>query len=543
MRAKRFLLPALVLLLSMSLGIFSQAGVPQLISFQGFLKDNLGNPLDGTFSIQFSIYNAQTGGSLIWSEARSVNVDSGAFSIYLGEVTELTESAFSDSGRYLGVTVESDPEMSRTRMTTSPYAYRIATVDGSISQKLVLDDSNNTRVELGVGSNILRVYDEDGWLRVRLSIDSTPAKDGRGLDGGGAISFFPAGVAKRGEEHKLYDGSVAGGGLIRLGESEQGAGEINVYDTAGNEIARMTSTDKDAGAYYTYWTDGTVLTLQGQSADTGGYVANHGTNGNRSAALTSIVGLPGHGAVGTFDTLGNTRAGMFTDGGADGHFFLYNHFGTTTVEMSNYGNETESEGGFVHVRGPNGNLNAAMWFLNGWPNNGFIDVFDSLGQNQAGMYVDTAGNGVIFADQKNFRIDNPNDPETEIWYASLEGPEAGTYFRGTAKLESGRAVVQFPEHFTVVASPVGMTVQVVPLSAKSLGMAVTEKTAEYIVVEELNNGTGSYSFDFTVSAVRKGYEDYKVIRSKQQGPSLDKSLKGKPVELVGPRTPVNESNR
>jgi hypothetical protein len=231
---------------------------------------------------------------------------------------------------------------------------------------------------------------------------------------------------------------------------------------------------------------------------------------------------------------------MFTDAGADGHFYMTNHQNQSTIEMSNLGDAVNSESGFIHVFGPNGNLNAAMWQLNGWPNNGFIDVFDSLGQNQAGMYVDTAGNGVIFADQKNFRIPNPLKPGTEIWYASLEGPEAGTYYRGTAKLENGRAIIYFPDHFTVVASPQGMTVQVVPLSVDSKGLAVTEKAADHIIVQELLGGTGSYSFDFTISAVRKGHENYQVIRDAGALPDVSKSVKLTKPEMVGPKHPVNE---
>ena len=54
--------------------------------------------------------------------------------------------------------------------------------------------------------------------------------------------------------------------------------------------------------------------------------------------------------------------------------------------------------------------------------------------------------------------------------------------------------------------------QLTPLSAKSTGLAVVEKSVDRLVVRELGNGDGTYDFDYMVMAVRKGYEDYQVIR-------------------------------
>lgn len=45
---------------------------------------------------------------------------------------------------------------------------------------------------------------------------------------------------------------------------------------------------------------------------------------------------------------------------------------------------------------------------------------------------------------KSFRVPNPNDVKTDIWYASIEGPEAAAYLRGTARLNNGRAFIPFP---------------------------------------------------------------------------------------------------
>jgi hypothetical protein len=108
---------------------------------------------------------------------------------------------------------------------------------------------------------------------------------------------------------------------------------------------------------------------------------------------------------------------------------------------------------------------------------------------------------------------NPAQSGTEIWYTCPEGPEAAAYVRGTAQLQRGRAVVTLPDHFTIVANSEGMTVHLTPLSAESKGLAVVQKNHEEFVVRELDNGMGSYDFDYYVMAVRQGYEDYQVIRN------------------------------
>ena len=57
-----------------------------------------------------------------------------------------------------------------------------------------------------------------------------------------------------------------------------------------------------------------------------------------------------------------------------------------------------------------------------------------------------------------------------------------------------------------------MTVQLTPLSAESMGLAVVERDAGSMTIVELAGGQGNYDFDYLVIAVRKGYEDYEVVR-------------------------------
>ena len=168
-----------------------------------------------------------------------------------------------------------------------------------------------------------------------------------------------------------------------------------------------------------------------------------------------------------------------------------------------------------------------------YPDNGYVAVYNSSGGIRSGMYVSPEGLGVVFSDVKNFRMDHPTKANKEIWYASLEGPEAAAYERGTASLENGEIFVEFTEHFGLVGNPKTMTVILTPLSSETYGLAVVEKTASGFKVKELMGGKGNFQFDWEVKAVRKGYENFRVIRDANEI---------RPVQNDSVPTITNENN-
>lgn len=102
----------------------AHAAAPTMINYEGVLEDNLGNPIDGTVSIVFTIYDASTGGASLWTETQaSVAVSNGLFNVLLGAVTPLTPGVFTSDQRWLGVKVEADAEMTpRYRLASVGYA-------------------------------------------------------------------------------------------------------------------------------------------------------------------------------------------------------------------------------------------------------------------------------------------------------------------------------------------------------------------------------------------------------------------------------------
>ncbi len=113
--------------------------------------------------------------------------------------------------------------------------------------------------------------------------------------------------------------------------------------------------------------------------------------------------------------------------------------------------------------------------------------------------------------QKNFVQDHPTDPTREVVYVALEGGEASTYIRGTGTLVNGKAVIDLPEHFGLVTSQDGLTVQLTP-RGEWLQLYVVELSTGQLVVREAQSKNGQ--FDYFIQGVRKGHEHHQVIREK-----------------------------
>lgn len=107
---------------------------------------------------------------------------------------------------------------------------------------------------------------------------------------------------------------------------------------------------------------------------------------------------------------------------------------------------------------------------------------------------------------------HPEDPTKEIVYVAMEAPESAVMIRGTAKLIDGKAVIETPDYFRFVASDLGITVQFTPRSARSKGLAAIEVSKDRVVVAELMDGTGTYEFDYFITAKRRGFEAHEPVQ-------------------------------
>jgi hypothetical protein len=109
------------------LGTLSWADIPQLINYQGMLTDNAGNPLNEPRDLTFTIYDAPTSGTALWTETHTaVSIENGLFNVILGgATTPVPDYVFDQPERFLGIKVGTDSELTpRIQLTSVGYAYR-----------------------------------------------------------------------------------------------------------------------------------------------------------------------------------------------------------------------------------------------------------------------------------------------------------------------------------------------------------------------------------------------------------------------------------
>jgi hypothetical protein len=161
---------ALTLFASTPEAAAASAAPPDLMTYQGYLVDVNGAALaqgaPANYPVVFRIYDASTGGNILWSEQQIVTVDKGNFSVVLGEGTAVSgearpalSSAFvgtTASDRYIGITVTINGTTMtispRLRLLTSPYAFaasKAMSIDAQASSRL-----SENRLYLGSGTDL-----------------------------------------------------------------------------------------------------------------------------------------------------------------------------------------------------------------------------------------------------------------------------------------------------------------------------------------------------------------------------------------------------
>ena len=140
----------------------SHALVPNMLSYQGYLTDPDGAPVNEVVNISFAIYTVSAGGTPQWTDSQSVNVSNGFFLVELGDAVNSFPIGLFDTPLYLGIAVGADSEMSpRQAITSVGFAFKADDADSlegqsaeSLDQSTHVDDMSTnphavTAVQVG----------------------------------------------------------------------------------------------------------------------------------------------------------------------------------------------------------------------------------------------------------------------------------------------------------------------------------------------------------------------------------------------------------
>ena len=273
-----------------------------------------------------------------------------------------------------------------------------------------------------------------------------------------------------------------------------------------------------SGTAFAISNTGTGDGIHGSSASTGGsgtgvYGTTHGTSGETGWAgvwgdshdSTAVQGTSfnDRGVLGVTSTANHEVAGAEglnrNTGGRGVLGRVANGFGGDVAGgFGVWGDAPANSAGGVLGTGVTGVVGygsgVGLWGISTTASGIGVDGSASANTGEGGVFN---GGITVTNGSKSFVEPHPTDPTKEIRYVCLEGPESGTYFRGTGHILNGFATIEVPEDFRMVSRPEGLTVQLTPVGEMAV-LAAVSRSLDKIVVQ----GSRDVEFDYMVNGVR-----------------------------------------
>jgi hypothetical protein len=359
--------------------------------------------------------------------------------------------------------------------------------------------SFNFTVTEDPGYGFLRVYPTGGSVPVVSTLNWTPYQ-----------TVANAAIVPLGTAGKITVNTAASASAVII--------DVNGYfgptPALDNGLYIMTNTT----IYPLYVTNASTSCVAGcgiYTAIASSNVTAYALEAHADATHGTLFGVYGH--TSTVDT---QSAGVLGRAGS-----LYNTSGINWVRAGvrgEGGNEYNSFG----VLGIANNIGVGAYGLT--TSTGALYSYAWLGSYLTGDAVYAVGSLTVTG-AKSFAEPHPTDPSKEIRYVALEGPEAGTYFRGRGRLQGGVAHIKVPENFRMVTAEEGLTVQVTPIG-RPVSIAVVSMDLNEIVLRGPtsaldDDARSDVEFFYMVNGVRKSLEDFQPVRENVSYKPLDESAR------------------
>lgn len=151
---RRSLVLSFLLLGLLMLPVLAQQ-VPVVLNYQATLAEN-GQQVEGTRPVVARVFDAETGGQLLWEERRSlVAVERGRLSLLLGSVEPFPPALFDGADRYLEIEIDGE-RMPRLRMASTAYALRADVAQTARRADAVAADAAVTSINQVAGDLTLK---------------------------------------------------------------------------------------------------------------------------------------------------------------------------------------------------------------------------------------------------------------------------------------------------------------------------------------------------------------------------------------------------
>ncbi len=430
-----------------------QGTVGTAFTYQGQLKKD-GASVSGTCDMQFSLWNAASGGTQVGTTQTktSVAVSRGLFTVQV----DFGASAFQGDARWLGVAVRcpagsgSYTTLSpRQALTAAPYALGLRPgavisdanssveanryVSGTLDRKYgVYAKAQGAHYNVGVygeanGSNDVGVagYSSSGWGVYGESAHAA---------GYGVLGFNGSGTGVYGRTDSgrgLYGEATATAGYGVYAENPNGTA---VYAVGRNAVVGMSSTPNYAAVFgRNTASTGEGYGVYGRSdsaAGTGVFGRATSTSGFNYGVYGRSDSPAGHGVHGNATATSGFAIGVFGITASPDGYGVYGAGRTGVVGVS------DASDGYGIIGGANAANARAVY---GFSGAGYAGYFD--GKVKVVGYLEKAGGG--------FKIDHPLDPANQyLNHSFVESPDMKNIYDGVVTLDAnGEAVVQLPDWF------------------------------------------------------------------------------------------------
>ena len=355
-----------VLVILLGLISFTVQAVPSAISYQGYLTGPSGTPIDGNVDITFSLYDADSAGSLSWQETQiSVAVSKGLFKVELGSISPFATGQF-DIPMWLGIKVGVDAEMS-PRLPLSSVGYALKAEDAEtlgglnsveLNQSAHVTDTTNphnvTAVQAGaasiteLGSHTSNSANPHNVTVAQTGAASASAFSTHSTDAAAhharyqnseAVSAMAVKADSNPLHHDKYSDSAAvlaikandGSGSTLDADLIDGMQANEIIDAASDEvrtpISSLPFSINTSGSYYVtqnlngsaggidVTVDNVTIDLMGFKLDGGGLGINdYGINLSSSSNIVVRNGtVRGFGLAGVYNNYNTSRGNIITD--------------------------------------------------------------------------------------------------------------------------------------------------------------------------------------------------------------------------------------
>lgn len=447
------------------------AEIPSTISYQGSLTDAENNPVeDGPQLIRFVIWNHATESAPandLWNSGfRTVQITGGLFSYELGLDVIFSSNLFSDTTRYLGITVGTDPEISpRTKLTSQAYAFHALSADKADLAK----NANNATNADGLGGKAPSHYLDwnnltdvpagfaDGVDNVGTG-DITAVNAGSGLSGGGSSGDVSLSVGTS----AITSSHIANNTIMDVDvNNNANISPSKIGGTAAtlSGINHFTESNYHEGTGVVKLYDSTMMinangiTIGRADIPISTYLLEmnraYSTSGVRYGIFSTLANYSDGTLYGSTNNVGSLSGGTG------------NRYGITSYANNNTVTGSGSRYGIFASAGTSSNASGTSYGVYGIGRGGTY-AYGVFGYALSGSIATYAGyftgnvtvTGTLSQGGGSFKIDHPLDPENKyLQHSFVESPDMMNVYNGNVLLDAnGEATITMPDYFNALNS-------------------------------------------------------------------------------------------